>query len=161
MNKAILATCYQGLNRAIQDSTTTHGKTPWVVFISSSEVGWRSSHFYNSDLLQKAFKIKPRELLSIECFDGDPFDYPDAELFSPSKANLILSFLSQGFWTQPQDLIVTCPTGITISPSISTAIFEHNKRKISLKLNPLKRPKISNKILKCFPSFDLQNIVKF
>lgn len=160
MSKTILATCYQGLNRAIQDSKATHGKTPWVVFISSSEVGWRSSHFYNSDLLQKAFKINSKEILSIECFDGDPFDYPEAEFFSVPKANLILSFLSQGFWNSPQDLIVTCPTGITISPSVSTAIFEHNKRRVHLKLNPLKRPKISNRILRCFPSFGFTNIAK-
>jgi hypothetical protein len=150
MAKAIQAICYQGLNRAIQDSQATHGKTPWVVFVSSSEIGWRSSHFYNPDLLQKAFKINPREMLSINCFDGDPFDYPDAELFNQSKAKLIMNFLSQGFWPSDKDLIVTCPTGIKISPSISTAVFQKAPTPVSLKLHPTKKPKLSNQIIGCF-----------
>lgn len=152
MQKAILATCYQGLNRAIQDSSTTHGKSPWVVFVSSSEVGWRSAQLYNADLLQRAFKIKPKEILSIECFDGDPFDYPNAQLFNQAKAKLILSFLSQGFWNDSSDLVVTCPTGISISPSISTALHKQFGSKAKLKLHPTKVPKISNKILNCFLS---------
>jgi hypothetical protein len=150
MNRTIQAICYQGLNRAIQDSNATHGKPPWVVFVSSSEIGWRSSHFYNADLLQKAFKISPKEILSINCFDGDPFDYPEAELFNQSKAKLIINFLSQGFWNSNQDLIVTCPTGLKISPSISTAISKKSPISISLKLHPTKIPKISNQIVGCF-----------
>ena len=152
IKKAILAICYQGLNRVIQSSTTTHGQTPWVVFVSSSEMGWRSAQFYNADLLQKAFKIKPKEILSIECFDGDPFDYPNAQFFTDDKAKLILSFLSQGFWTAKSDLIVTCPTGISISPSISMALQNHCGSKTHLQLHPTKIPKISNKIIKCFQS---------
>lgn len=150
MGKTVKAICYQGLNRAIQDSMTTHGKSPWVVFVSSNEIGWRSSHFYNTDLLQKAFKINDKEILSIDCFDGDPFDFPNAQLFTQSKANLIINFLSKGFWQSDKDLIVTCPTGIRLSPSISTGILKKAVGSISLSLHPNKPPKISNAIVACF-----------
>ena len=141
---AFRASCYNSLNKAIRDATVTHGLKPWVIFVTSNEMGMRSLSL-TADVIRSAYKIDDKNMLSIECFDGDPFDYPGATWFSRSTAKTIASFLQSGFWSSGRDLVVSCPTGICLSPSIVLGL--NRKHGNPLVLHSSKPPKYSNTIV--------------
>ena len=145
--QSVRASCYMGLNSVLRDATSTHGSTPWVVLAASNEMSARSA-MIDERVLTKSYKIPLENILRIECFDGDPFDYPNATLFSDSTAKQISSFLEKGYWSSGVDLVVSCPTGISISPSIAKGLHERKSDKLNLVLHPTKPPKFSNRILK-------------
>jgi len=136
-----------GLNAVLRDAAAAQGRTPWVVLVSSNEMSARSA-MIDERVLTKSYKIPLQDILRIECFDGDPFDYPGATLFSDSTAQQIANFLNRGFWNSEADLVVSCPTGISISPSIAKGLYEKTPHRLGLALHPTKPPKFSSRILK-------------
>lgn len=147
--KTLRASCHTSLNTAIREATATHGKKPWVVFVTSNEFGTRSVAL-PPDIFCRAYKLDPERILSVDCFDGDPFDYPEAKWFTDRTASAIESFLANGFWKDNSDLIVTCPTGICLSPSIVSGLGKKYGARVVLHSN--KPPKYSNLIIRLITS---------
>lgn len=148
-NKVLRACCYSSLGKTIREATITHGLKPWVIFASSNEIGIRSLSF-TAEMVKSLYKIEPQKIVSIECFDGDPFDFPNATFFSDKTANIIRSFLDTGFWKASSDLVVSCPTGICISPSIVKSI--QDTKGLPIVFHSSKDPKFSPKIIKYMTS---------
>lgn len=145
MTKAFRASCHNSLSKAIREAMATHGTNPWVVFVTSNEFGARSFGM-TPDVFCKAYKLESKAVATVECFDGDPFDYPEAEWFTAKTAETIHSFLKSGFWDSRADLIVTCPTGICLSPSIVSGLGKKYGNPVVFHSN--KPPKLSNLIIK-------------
>lgn len=146
MAKSVRASCYMGLNEVLRGAISTQGSTPWVVLVSSNEMSARSA-MVDERVLNRGYGIPLQNVLRIECFDGDPFDFPTAKLFSEVEAEKISGFLASGYWDSNQDLVIACPTGIRISPSIAKGISEKHSS-LQLVLHPNKPPKYCNRILR-------------
>lgn len=122
---------------------SARGQKPWVVFVTSNEMGSRALTL-SAETVCRAYKLDPDKVLPVECFDGDPFDYPDAKWFTGDTAATIAGFLKRGFAESGADLVVSCPTGICLSPSIASGVGKVFGGEIVLHTN--KKPKYSGLI---------------